>query len=262
MPETTASGVEIHYDERGSGEPVILCLTGWCASHRHFDGVAERLATSRKVVSLDWRGHGESAAPNGDFGARELVLDALAVIAASGARTIVPVATAHAGWIAIELRRRLGDRIPKIVLLDWIVLDPPPPFLGALEAMQDLARCRQTVDQLFGMWVAGSAHPGITDFIHNDMGRYGTDMWARAGREIAGAYAREGTPLAALAALDPPPRVLHLYSVPKDEEYLAAQQGFATSHPWYQVRRLDTSTHFPTLEAPDVVAAAIAAFAG
>ena len=44
---------------------------------------------------------------------------------ASGADRIVPVALAHAGWVAIELRRRLGKKIPAIVLVDWIVLDLP-----------------------------------------------------------------------------------------------------------------------------------------
>ena len=112
------------------------------------------------------------------------------------------------------------------------------------------------------MWIGGSTHEGILDFIRNDMGSYGTDMWARAGREIGAAYAREGNPLEALAALRPPPAVLHLYAVPKDEGYLAAQQGFAKDHPWFQVRRLDTLTHFPTLESPQTVAAAVDSFLG
>ena len=262
MPETTAGGVCIRYDDIGRGEPLLLGLTGWCASRRHFAAMAHELAPRRRVITLDWRGHGESAKPSADFGAADLVEDAAAVIAASGARRIVPIATAHAGWVAIELRRRLGDRIPKIILLDWIVLDPPPPFLGALGAMQDPASCQQTVDQLFSMWIGTSTHKAVADFIRNDMGSYGTDMWARAGREIGAAYGREGNPLKALAALPSPPPVLHLYAVPKDEGYLAAQHAFAKDHPWFQVRRLDTLTHFPTLESPQTVAAAVDSFVG
>jgi hypothetical protein len=41
------------------------------------------------------------------------------VIEASQAQHVVPVALSHAGWVAIELRRRLGALIPKLVLLDW-----------------------------------------------------------------------------------------------------------------------------------------------
>ena len=37
-----------------------------------------------------------------------MVADALAVIEAAGIEQVVPVAASHSGWVAIELRRRLG----------------------------------------------------------------------------------------------------------------------------------------------------------
>jgi len=52
----------------------------------------------------------------------------------------VPLAISHSGWVAIELRRRLGSRMPVVVLLDWLVLEPPAPFLDALAALQDPER--------------------------------------------------------------------------------------------------------------------------
>jgi pimeloyl-ACP methyl ester carboxylesterase len=79
----------------------------------------------------------------------DLADDALAVIEASQADRVVLVAMSHAGWVAIELRRRLGARIPKLVLLDWIVLEAPPPFLTVLQALQDPAEWQQTREQLF-----------------------------------------------------------------------------------------------------------------
>src|SRR5690242_17983577 len=122
MAEARSDDLRIRYDDSGTGEPALLCLAGWCASRKAFDELGRRLADRRRVLALDRRGHGDSDAARGDFGAKEQLGDALAVIAASGARQIVPVATAHAGWIAIELRRRLGpERVPKLVLIDWIV---------------------------------------------------------------------------------------------------------------------------------------------
>ena len=41
--------------------------------------------------------------------------------------------------LPLRLRRRLGERIQAIVLVDWLVLDPPPPFIGALAGCRDLA---------------------------------------------------------------------------------------------------------------------------
>ena len=66
---------------------------------------------------------------------------------------MVPLATAHAGWIAIELRRaseQLGPaRVPKLVLVDWIVTAAPPPFLAELDTLRDRAWWQATRDRLF-----------------------------------------------------------------------------------------------------------------
>lgn len=261
MATTRCGDLILTYDDRGQGEPALLCLPGWCSSRHAFDELAARLAGHRRTLTLDWRGHGDSATPPGDFGATDLLDDALAVIEASGADRVIPVATAHAGWVAIELCRRLGRRIPKLVLVDWIVTDAPPPFLGGLAAMRDPSQALQVRDQLFAMWTAGVDHAGVLSFVHQDMGSYPAAMWARAAREIAAAYAREGSPLRALAALQPPPDVLHLYAQPVDPACLDVQRAFAAAHPWYGLLKLDAGSHLPSVEAPDPMARLIESFA-
>ena len=95
------------------------------------------------------------------------------------------------------------------------------------------------------------------------MRQHSDEMWARAGREIAAAYAAHTSPLQAFAALPVPPPVRHLYAEPKDPAFLAAQQDFARTHPWFTVRRLDAAhTHFPMLEQPAELAAHVTRFAG
>lgn len=153
---STKTAIPIAYDDQGQGEPALLCMPGWCADRSAFEDLVRACSRTRRTLSLDWRGHGQSAPAEGDFGEAELIDDALAVIQESGVERVVPVALAHAGWVAIELRRRLGARIPAIVLVDWLVLDPPPPFLGALAALQDPEKWQSTRDQLFDMWAARS----------------------------------------------------------------------------------------------------------
>ena len=115
MAFADSKGTRIYYDDRGNGEPVLLCLTGWCVHQTIFMPVAERLSAQYRVLAMDWRGHGKSQASDQDFGYAEMLADALSVIQASGAQSVIPVAQAHGGWVAIELRRRLGHRVPKIV---------------------------------------------------------------------------------------------------------------------------------------------------
>jgi pimeloyl-ACP methyl ester carboxylesterase len=257
---TTQDGIRIAYEELGHGEPALLFLTGWCADRTAFQDVPERLSGRGRVLVLDWRGHGESERPAADFGAGELVQDAMAVMQASGTREVIPVALSHAGWVALDLRRRLGARVPKLVLLDWIVTEAPPPFLQALRGMQSPARWRATVDAIFGLWLHGVANAKVNAFVREGMGSYGFDMWSRAAREITAAYAKAGSPLKALAGLDPPVSALHLYAQPDDPEYLAAQRQFAAEHRWFQVRKLHARTHFPMFEVPADMAAAIESF--
>jgi pimeloyl-ACP methyl ester carboxylesterase len=225
-----------------------------------FSQLPKRFATHQRVLAFDWRGHGQSESPAGDFGANDLVEDALAVIEASGAQRVVPVTLAHAGWIAIELRRRLAERIPQIVHIDWIVLPPPPQFLELVKGLEAPEQWQQARDQLFKIWLEGVDNPEVIRFIHEEMGSHSAEMWIRSGREIGSGYAQAGSPLQALSTIDPPVPVLHLYTQPDDPEYLAAQESFAATHPWFSVRKLKAHSHFPTFEAPDEIEAAIEKF--
>jgi pimeloyl-ACP methyl ester carboxylesterase len=153
---------------------------------------------------FDWPGSGRSEKPSTAFGYDEMVEGALAVIRASETQRVVPVAQAHAGWAAIELRRRLGERIPKLVLTSFLVLDSPPLFLVAIEAAQDPARWQEACDRVFATWLEGVTHSDVVRFVREVMGSYSLEMWARAGREITAAYARYGTPLKALASAGAP----------------------------------------------------------
>lgn len=249
------------YDDHGDGDVTFLFLPGWCGPRTYFATVADRLRAEHRTITIDWRGHGDSKPATGDFGVEELVDDAAALIEQTGARRVVPVAAAHAGWVAIELRRRLGaDRIPGVVFLDWMVLGAPEPFLGALGGMADRATTRAVVEGLTGMWLADVELPALSAYVAS-MAKNDDEMWARAAREIAAQFARNGVPLENVAKLDPAPPTLHLYAQPGDPTFLEAQQGFAAQHPWFQVEKLDAVSHFPIFEVPDAIAAELARFA-
>jgi pimeloyl-ACP methyl ester carboxylesterase len=260
MPEARCSSVPIDYSDSGKGEPALLFLPGWCSTREAFGRVPQLTSKQRRGLALDWRGHGRSGAPTGDFGLDGLVEDALAVIAASGVHKVIPVAKAHAGWVAIELRRRLGERIPKLILVDWLVLDAPAPFVSALRNLQDPQHWEESRNRLFSTWLEGVSNEEIIDFVRLRMGSFNADMWGRAGREISAAYSQYYSPLRALESLQPPLPVIHIYAQPADPAYYQAQQSFAESHPWFSVHRVNAISHFPTMEVPEEMAEAIEQF--
>jgi pimeloyl-ACP methyl ester carboxylesterase len=264
MAFADSEGTRIYYDDRGKGEPVLLCLTGWCVHHTIFLPLAERLSAQHRVLAMDWRGHGKSQASNQNFGYAEMLADALSVLQASGAQSVIPIAQAHGGWVAIALRRRLGQRVPKMVSISWnpFFTSGNPlalPFLRARQALQDHARWRETLEQMLTGWLSG-APASVNAHIRKEMESHGFEDWARAGREISAMYVREGDPLQALSQLSPPLPVLHVYVEPRTPDYLFGQESFAREHSWFAVRRLEAVSHFPTLEIPDVTARVITEF--
>ena len=248
------------YSDYGTGEPALLYLPGWCGGREVFSPLLACTGENRRSVSVDWRGPGESPSAEVDFGTDELIEDAIELVDNLQLDYVVPVALAHAGWVALELRRQLGpERIPAVVLLDWMPLGSPPGFAEALTALQDPQKWSATRAQLFGLWSAGVDSPDILRYI-DSMSAYGFPMWSRAGREISRSFAAQPTPLtqfAALAAGGSPCPTAHLYAQPRDDSYLSAQQAFATEHEWFHVYRLSATSHFPCLEAPAETAAAI-----
>ena len=250
---------KIAFDDFGTGEPALLFLPGWCGDRTVFEPLLRRLAPHRRVLSLDLRDHGGSERTEVDFGTADVVDDALSVLETAGVNRVVPVGLSHAGWAAIEIRRRLGaDRVPALVLLDWMVLGPPPGFLEALAGLQSPA-WEQVRGALFEMWTQGIDVPALHTYVAS-MGSYGERHWNRAGREIAGAFTEQGSPVAALSTLDAPCPTLHLYAQPTDDGFLQAQQAFASDHPWFRVHRLLARSHFPMFETPDELAKAVEDF--
>jgi len=261
MPQVRSDGAWIDYLDEGLGDPALLLLPGWCGTRAAFDPVIGELSSGRRVLSPDLRGHGASSPPPGDFGMDELLGDALTVIADSGAQSVVPVALAHAGWVAIELRRRLAHEIPGIVLVDWIVTPAPPAFLTTLEDLRSDADRDEAVAGLLRLWQGGVTSPELAAYLA-DMGAADDEMWDRAAREIGSAYARFGSPLLALSWLDQRVPVLHLVPSAPGTCAFAEHRGFMAEHPWYHAAELPAHSHFPLFEAPEQAAHEIEDFAG
>jgi pimeloyl-ACP methyl ester carboxylesterase len=264
MPFADSEGIQIYYDDTGEGEPTLLCLPGFTNEHTIFEPLVERLSADHRMLVMDLRGHGKSQASDRDFGFAEMAGDAIAVIEDSGARSVIPYAQGQLPWVAVEVRRRLGERVPKMVVSSWPAITTrgnplAPGFLAAMEAVQDEARSRATVEKVVTMFVSG-APASVQTLIRNQMLGYGYEMWSRAGREISAMFAQEGDPLTALSKLSPPMPVLHVYAQPPAPEYLSTQEAFAREHPWFSVRRLEAASQFPTLEVPDETAAVVREF--
>lgn len=263
----STKNLKLAFDDWGSGEPAILLLPGWCSDRAILTALAKLLNNGRRVINLDLLGHNESDCPKEDFGSADIVCEVIKIVDLLSINQFVTVSVAHAGWIAVELRRRLFNRLDKMIFLEWIITEPPSVFFRTLDSMQRADEWQNARDDLFRGWSAGDLD--LAKPFQEFMTSYDFDMWSRAGREIGKSYKEFGSALESLKTLNPPPTVLNLYSPTQaknlysqsdDSSYFAAQQKFAKNHPWFHFRRLSSKSHLPSVEVTQEVAREIEDF--
>jgi pimeloyl-ACP methyl ester carboxylesterase len=70
MPEAACCGLSVHYDDRGTGAPLLL-VHGFTATGKQMAPFVSRFEPRRRVIVPDLPGHGQSAAPVERFSHRE-----------------------------------------------------------------------------------------------------------------------------------------------------------------------------------------------
>ena len=108
MPKARVNGVNLHYEERGEGPPLLL-VHGFQNSHFTFRPIIDRLAERFRTLALDLRGHGDSDKPEGPFAIETFAYDVLGFLDAvnveradylgqsMGGRTGTMLAIGHSG---------------------------------------------------------------------------------------------------------------------------------------------------------------------
>ena len=118
-----ADGTRLHFrDSPGGveGQPAILCLHGLTRNARDFTNLARRLAGAWRVVALDFRGRGESAAAKdpSSYVPLAYVDDVEGLLAALGIPRVVAFGTSLGGIVTMLLAARDGQRIAGALLND------------------------------------------------------------------------------------------------------------------------------------------------
>ncbi len=122
------SGVRIHYEVHGTGQPTILLLPTWAiVDSRHWKMQVPFLARDYRVVTFDPRGNGRSDRPEDPaaYSDDSYVGDARAVMEATGTeRAVVAGFSAGCFW-SLQLARSDPQRVLGLVLIGpWL------PFTG------------------------------------------------------------------------------------------------------------------------------------
>lgn len=253
-PAVLQDGLELPYVEQGDpdGVPVLL-LHAWLDSRRCFDQLLAALPERIHAFAFDQRGHGDATKPADGYGLRDFADDIGAFMDAVGLQAAVLVGASSGGYVAQRFAVDAAGRTLGLALLGSprSLRGRRPAFadvVGTLEDPIDAAFVRELNDGMLG----GELPEAIIATLCEES----LKVPARVCRD-----AFEGL-LAAEPPLDTGPISAPTLIVWGARDSLlprADQEAMAAQIPGARFVIYDGVGHLPVIEAPERVAADLAA---
>jgi pimeloyl-ACP methyl ester carboxylesterase len=111
-------GVHLAYEEAGDGGTPVLLVHGMRCDHRHMAPLFDHLRETRRVVSVDLRGHGASDAPADGYTNEVMAGDLLWLCEQLGIRRPIAIGHSFGGSLALHIAAAHPDALRGLVLLD------------------------------------------------------------------------------------------------------------------------------------------------
>ena len=254
MPDVTVNGVRLHYDEAGSGPPIVL-IHAFPVGRRMWEPQMAALASRHRVIAYDVRGFGLSEAPREPerYSVGIAVGDARALLESVGALPATICGLSMGGNIAVNLALAHPGAVSALIACDT--------GAGSEDAEAFAVRCEE---------YAVAAERGIDAFVEAAFGwpvfaDYGAQGKAQAAllRELVRAQPPHAIALIArrvlsprkpIYALEPGLRALRVPTLvvygERDEACVQSSEFLARVIPGAQLWKVPGATHFVNLDEP------------
>lgn len=110
------NGIDMHYEERGTGEPLLL-LHGFGGCSEEWRPFVDVLSQDYRVIAVDLRGHGWSTNPTNAFTMRQSGEDIAALLDKLGIEKTRAIGISAGGMTLLHLATRHPQRIEAMVLI-------------------------------------------------------------------------------------------------------------------------------------------------
>lgn len=118
---TTDWGEMAYLDTGGSGKP-LLFLHGTGCDSADWTSVTEKLPQNQRLITFDFRGHGQSSVPTKPFTLTNLADDILFLVNSIGIQEVVLVGHSLGGMVAMEVAKRSSCVAGLVLLEGWTSL--------------------------------------------------------------------------------------------------------------------------------------------
>jgi pimeloyl-ACP methyl ester carboxylesterase len=246
MPLARIQGLEVYYEVRGSGEPLLL-IHGLGSSTQDWEHQVDRFAERYTVVTYDVRGHGQSGKPRGRYSVPQFARDAAGLIERLGIGPMHVQGISMGGMIALQL----AVDAPHLVRSLTIVNSGPEMILRTMKQRIAIYQ-RFVIVRLMGMRKMGLVLSTalLPRPEHEQMRALFVERWARNN---PGAYLRALRALigwsvsARLGTIKCPTLIL---TADQDYTPVAYKQFYTAAIPGAQLVVIRDSRHMLPLERP------------
>jgi pimeloyl-ACP methyl ester carboxylesterase len=199
MPTMTTSQATISYADDGSGPPVLL-LHAALHDRTDYSSVHEALGRGRRVIALDWPGHGESPSVDEPLGAVEFGDLAVEFVDRLDLRNVVVVGNSVGGYAACRLAMERPDRIAGLVLVNTGGFTPHTAFIRAFCAVMGRPAVIRAVATLSVRAYMHAGTPAERAIVRRVVARAHTADGSRTGAALWRSFTHPGHDLRQRAA--------------------------------------------------------------
>ena len=265
MPHLSTNGIKIHYEDYGSGEPLLLIM-GFTVSAVGWHWNIPAFAQHFRVIAFDNRGVGQSDKPAGPYAASMLAKDTIGLLDALGIDKAVVMGHSMGGFIAQAMALEYPERVSKLILASTN-FGGPRHVPVTPEAMAVLSDVKSDPLTRLRNGIVISTAPGFADR-EPELIQEWLDWRVANPLDMAGYQAQMGIGLALMAEAAAFENKLPNVSAPTlilfgahDKVVPPANADLLTKQiPGSQTRILPDAGHFFPLEIPEEAAQVIIEF--
>lgn len=115
---TSADGVTISYQVKGTGNPALVFVHGWCCDKSYWKAQMNHFSTHYKVITIDLAGHGDSGCNRTSWTIEAFGQDVAAVVEKLKLDQVILIGHSMGGPVNLEATRLLSTRIIGLVGAD------------------------------------------------------------------------------------------------------------------------------------------------
>lgn len=159
MPLATVNGAGLHYEESGSGAPLVF-LHGLGSSGLDWEYQVGAFSDRFRVITIDLRGHGKSDKPPGPYSMELFADDVASLLTTIDATPAHVVGLSLGGMVTLELAASHPDALASITVVNTGPAVVPQTFKDRLFIWQRYLLLRSLSMEKIGENLAGRLLPG------------------------------------------------------------------------------------------------------